>query len=843
MSDAVLLALVGILIGGGSAFLLDTSLTDAFNDAAATLLHFPLDAEAFLFIFLPPLVFHGALSIDVRRLARDAAPVLVLAVVAVLATTAAIGFALRPVAGVPLTACLLLGVIVATTDPSAVVSVFRDIGADSRLTRLVEGESLLNDAAAISIFSLLLNALHHPEGVGLLSVALDLLLSFGGGLAAGFALARAVLAAAPLLGGSRVAEVTLTMALPYIAYISCDEFLGVSGVVAAAAAGLTVGAIGPSTFRPRSWTYINDVWGQLAFLASSLVFVLASMLVPRLLLGMRQWDLALIGVALAAAMLARAAVLFGLLPALARAGLSQRVPTRFKATILWGGLRGAITLALALAVTENPSVPREVQRFVAIVATGFVLVTLLVNGTTLRFLVGFLRLDRLSAVDQALRNQVVAIGLQEVRDKVRDTAVEFGFANPAAHRVLDDYARRIRGATEANTFDTAISDRDRVRLGLISYASRERAVLLEIFQERGISRRTMESLLRTAESMIDGARAEGRLGYIRAARRRLRPAPRFRLAQWLHRTFRIDAMLMHRMAERYETLLLMHLVAVAMRGFMRRRMVPVLGARVAEVVRDIAARREELLADALEAMRLQYPGYAEALESRMLRQIGLRLEADEYASLRGESLIGEELYDELARALEARRGQIRRPLRFNLRMGLDNRLREFPLLASLPEAVRHDLAMSLAMRFTVPGETIYRPGARADSVYFISSGGVRVQEGERETLLGHGEFFGADEILNGGRRRHRVTAARFSHLLELRARDFRTLIGETPDLTARMRAAAERRAADGAADAAGSDSDGDALPRMIAVDPASVPVLAAPRPREDTTPAPHVREG
>ncbi|MDT8330899.1 cation:proton antiporter, partial [Roseomonas gilardii] len=153
LSDTVLLAVVGTVLGGGAAYLMEQRVNKAIDDVAGTLINFPVNAEVFLFIFLPLLVFHGALSIDVRRLARDAAPVLVLAVVAVLVTTAAIGFALAPIAGVPLASCLLLGAIVATTDPSAVVGVFRDIGADSRLTRLVEGESLLNDAAAISIFT------------------------------------------------------------------------------------------------------------------------------------------------------------------------------------------------------------------------------------------------------------------------------------------------------------------------------------------------------------------------------------------------------------------------------------------------------------------------------------------------------------------------------------------------------------------------------------------------------------------------------------------------------------------------------------------------------------------
>ncbi|MDB5368804.1 MAG: sodium:proton antiporter, partial [Roseomonas sp.] len=789
LSSTVLLAIVGVLIGGGATLLLNTAHTQAFDDAARALLHFPVNADVFLYIFLPLLVFHGSLSIDVRRLARDATPVLVMAVVAVLVTTAAIGFALAPIAGVPLTVCLMLGAIVATTDPSAVVGIFRDIGANSRLTRLVEGESLLNDAAAISIFTILLAQVTGHHETAPMAAAITFLASFAGGIAVGFVLARLMVAAVPWLGGNRTAEVTLTLALPYIAYIVCHQFLHFSGVVAAAVAGLTVSALGPSTFRPLSWQFLQDVWAQISFWASSLVFILASMLVPKLLLGATQWDAVLVGAVVLAATAARAAVVFGLLPLLERTNLSPRVPTPVKATMLWGGLRGAITLALALSVTENSGVPENVHRFVAIVSTGYVLFTLLVNGTTLRFLVRALKLDHLSPADQALRNQVVAIGLGEVRDKLRRTSAEFGFSGPATSHVMDSYERRMKVETAANTFDSAIGDRERVTLGLITFASQERSVLLEMFEDQALSRRVMENLLWNAESIIDGARAEGRYGYIQAARKRLQPTLRFALAQWLHRKFRIDTPLMHCMAERFETLLLTHLVSVSMSRFMHRRMEPVLGRRVTEVVGDIIGRREELLRDAMDVLRLQYPGYAEALEGRMLRQIGLRLEAEEYAGLKRESLIGEELHEELLRGLETLRRQIARPLQFNIQSGVDGRIKEFEIFAGLQDALLHDLAMSVTTRFAVPGERIYRAGEAARSVFLISRGVVSLKEAgaTEEMLLSTGEFFGETELLAGRpRRAARARAASFCHLLELGAADFQRLLHEAPELAVRM---------------------------------------------------------
>ncbi len=780
LPETVLLALVGILIGGTADLLLRSSFTNIFDGAARTLLDFPINSEAFLLIFLPILVFQGALAIDVRRLAHESATVLLLAVVAVLVSTAAIGMALFPFAHMKPEVCLLLGAIVATTDPSAVVGIFRDIGAATRLTRLVEGEALLNDAAAISIFSILLSAVTAGQPIHFGLAIYALVSSFIGGLVVGAVLARLTLFMIAALGGTPAGEVTLTIALAYIAYIVCDDMFHFSGVVATAAAGLTFSLYGPSTMRPQTWRFLEELWEQLVFWAGSLVFVLASMLVPRLLVGLTRWDCVLIALALGAGLVARAAVVFGMLPILALARLSPPVPFPFKVTMVWGGLRGAITLALALAVTENPAIPVPVAHFIGILATGFVLITLLVNGTTLRSLVVFFRLDRLPAIDEALRHQILGIGLGQVRDRTRKLAGEFGFSGHSQRHVLEALDRRITEEREANTFETALGDRQRITLALITIANQERSVLLDLFRIRGLSRNVMETLLRTADAMIDGARLEGRFGYVSAVRRQLRPSFGFKLAQWVHHTLRIDQPLMICMMERFERLLIQHLVSLSLTRFMRRRMEPTLGIRVAEIVSEVLERREKLLEDAIETMRLHYLGYSEALESRVLRQVSLRLQGEEYDKLLAESLISEELHRALHRDVEIRRRRLDRRLKFNLKSGIESRIKSMPALRGVPEAVLHDLAMMLSIRFIAPGERLCRRGARIGQVYFISAGLLEMHIAEHDIRYVQGDLIGAEELLSGRRMEATVRARRFGHLLVIRAREFQRLVEDYP---------------------------------------------------------------
>jgi monovalent cation:H+ antiporter, CPA1 family len=798
LAETVLLAVVGIVLGGVADLVLRSSYTDLFNGAAETLLDFPLNSEAFLLIFLPALVFQGALAIDVRRLAHETATVLLLAVVAVVVSTATIGLALFPFAGLPLSVCLLLGSIVATTDPSAVAGIFRDIGATSRLTRLVEGEALLNDAAAISIFSILLAAVtsHHRIAPG--AALLEFLVSFSGALVMGVLFGRLTLLLITTIGAAPAAEVTLTVALPYIVYIVCDEFLGFSGVVATAAAGLTLSVYGPSTFRPQTWRFLEELWQQIVFWAGSLVFVLASMLVPRLLVGMTRWECVLVLIATGAGLLARGAVVFGLLPVLAATRLSPPVPTPFKVTMVWGGLRGAITLALALAVTENEHVATPVAHFIGIIATGFVLITLFVNGTTLRYLVVFLKLDQLSPIDQALRHQVLGIGLGEVRDRTREMAEELGFSRAVAGNVMSMLDERVADEEQANTFDTALADRQRVTLALIVIANKERSILLDLFRIQGLSRPVMETLLRSAEAMVDGARLEGRFGYVRALRRRLRPSLRFRLAQAIHHRFHFDQPLMSCMTERFEMLMISYFVSLSLIRFMRTRMEPTLGSRIGEIVGEVLDRQRKLLNEALQTLRLHYHGYSEALEGRLLRQVALRLEGEEYDAMLSESLISEELHRELLRDVERRRGQLDFKLTFNIKTGIEARLRSLPAFRGLPDEALHALAPHVSIHFTSPGERLYRRGGVVRTVYFISAGVAETHFAEHDVRFGAGDVIGADDALSGQPVRAISRSLQFGHFLSMSGRRFRKLVADYPvirrnlDEVARARETSDR---------------------------------------------------
>ena len=186
----VTLAAVGIALGLGSEFILHTEWLAFLHEFIEALHSLEITSTAVFFIFLPALVFESALAIDVRRLFDDISPILMLAILGLLISTAAVGFTMASITGVALLACLLLGAIVSATDPVAVVAIFKDLGAPKRLAILVEGESLFNDATAIVAFTILSAMILGESDPTLLSGTAAFIKVFFGGIIVGYLSAR-----------------------------------------------------------------------------------------------------------------------------------------------------------------------------------------------------------------------------------------------------------------------------------------------------------------------------------------------------------------------------------------------------------------------------------------------------------------------------------------------------------------------------------------------------------------------------------------------------------------------------------------------------------------------------
>ncbi|MDN5788300.1 cation:proton antiporter [Pseudorhodobacter sp.] len=765
---AVIIACLGILIGVAAAFFLHTDLTDALNPVARAILALPIRSNVFLYVFLPTLVFQVTLGLNLRRMADDWVPILVLAVVAVFVATFIVGYALAMVSTLTLSAALLVGAIVSTTDPSAVVSIFRSISAPRRLARIIEGESLLNDAAAIALAALFLEyvkaGVPDPSVQGALAQFPVLLV---GGVVTGWIAARIAIWVMTAFARYELAVVSVSIALPYLAYIVAEQSVGASGVIAVVIAAMTLQLTGARRLPPPTWQNLHEVWDLLAHWAGALIFVLAALLIPRMLETVQLRDLGLIVVVVVAAIVARAVILYLLLPLLTRLGLSPVVEGPYRVAIMWGGLRGAVTLSLALAVTESALVPVEIKRQVAILATGFTLFTLLVQGTTLRPVIGWLGLDKLSPLDHALYRQVIAVALQTVRADLAKMTENYDLTQETVRAEAKRFGERLDVAVQSADAATDIPDKDRVTLGLIALASAERDAIVDRFRDRTISSALSERLLSDSDALIEASRFNGRSGYNTVARRSLGFGRWLRPAVFLHNRLRFSVPLATITSTRFGLLLSQRLVVRDLHGFIDGRIRRIHGKRVADLLHSMLDRRIELIEQALEGLRLQFPGYAEDMERRVIRRTALRLEEREYDTLLADGLIGEEVHSALTLDIGARRNRAEATPQLDLAVQKTELARRFPLFSEIDDAVLTRLARALKTRYVNVGEVVLHRDNAARQVYFVASGAVELIAARQKWRLGRGEMFGQIGLLMRRPQRVEVRAIAPTTLLVL----------------------------------------------------------------------------
>ena len=792
---AVLLAVVGIAIGGVANLPPAAQPGSIVGDVVSWLHDFGLSAESLLYVFLPALLFEAALNVDVRQLSDEVAPVLLLAVIGVIVCTFVVGLALWPISSVGLLACVILGAIIATTDPVAVVAIFHDIGAPRRLSTLVQGESLFNDAAAIAIYSLVVAMLAGDRPANPLDGFVSFVRQFGGGLAAGYIAGWGITLFIPILRASRLAEATLTIAFAYVIFVVCDHYIGFSGVVAVASAALAVSAGGRRRLAPSNWDSLVVTWEQLAFWASSLIFLFAAMQVPDLLEKASWTDLGLLAALVIAALLARALTLYGLIPMLSFAGIAKPIDREHKLVMLWGGMRGAVSLALALAATENAALPPEVRQFVGILATGFVLFTLLVTAPTMRPLMRLLKISSLAPAEVAVSQRVIGLSLSSIPQEIETVGRQHQISPEIVAevaKVYDGHGGEAAGAV-AGTGELPAGLRERVALYVL--ADREQEFCLEYFESRTVSRRVAASLLAHAARLRDGARSDGVTGYQRAAARILEFNAALRSSRAIHHRLGIARPLARLLGDRFEVQLAARFVLQNVIAFNREQIEEVFGAGPRAAMAQQLDQRFGAIDRAIAALKLEYPTYARQLELQFLARMAARLEEERYRRLRAESIINQDMYEDLQRKLRPRRRTVEVRPTLDLGLKREDLVGRVAMFAALDAKARRAVARMLRPQLAVPDEIIVHKGERGDAMYFISSGAVEVRIAPTPVHLGSGDFFGELALLVADRRTADVVALGYCQLLSLAARDLHRLFGTEPALRDQIHAVAQARAA------------------------------------------------
>lgn len=353
----------------------------------------PLTRDLIFNFFLPPLVFEAALQLKWQPFRRDLPLTLALAFPGVVVAGIVVAAGMHFIVGWSWIGAGLFGVLIAATDPVSVIAAFRGMGVERRLSMLVEAESLLNDGAAAVGFSLLV-AIAAGGSTGPMALAGSLLWTVAGGVAVGIVVAGVLLLIA-WRTDDHLVEITLTTIAAYGSFLLA-EHVHMSGVLASLTAGLMVGNVGwNGVISESSRGHLLAFWEYAAFLANSIVFIL---------IGEHEahQPIALVagaaGIAIAFVLLGRSLAVYLLCTLFSRSRL--RADRRYQHVLVWGGLRGALALALALALPGN--IPERQE--IVVVSFAVVAFSIFIQGLTVPWLIRRLGLLRDNA------NEITASG-------------------------------------------------------------------------------------------------------------------------------------------------------------------------------------------------------------------------------------------------------------------------------------------------------------------------------------------------------------------------------------------------------------------------------------------------
>ncbi|KAF3886978.1 MULTISPECIES: cation:proton antiporter [Nostocales] len=332
-----------------------------------------LSPELILLIFLPPLLFEAAWNLKWSDLKRDLLPICLYAVVGVVIAIAGVAIGLNQFAGLSLSTALLIGASLSATDPVSVTALFRELGVPNRLTTLMEGESLFNDGMAVVAFTFLVGLSLGNAELGLQPILVQMFAVVGIGVAVGGLIGFGISYATQRFDLPLV-EQSLTLVAAYGTYLMTED-LGGSGVIGVVTAGLILGNFGSRIgMNPRTRLIVSEFWEFIAFFVNSIVFLLIG---DQVRFASLKENITIIAVTLGAMILMRAIAIL-LLSKLSNLLQAPKIPLPDQTVLWWGGLRGSVSIALALSV---PTIIQEREKIIATVF-GVVLFTLLFQGLT-----------------------------------------------------------------------------------------------------------------------------------------------------------------------------------------------------------------------------------------------------------------------------------------------------------------------------------------------------------------------------------------------------------------------------------------------------------------------------
>lgn len=732
---------------------------------------FHLTPEIVLFVFIPTLIFESAFALDARQVFSNIWPILTLAIPGLLISTGIIGIIFATFTEFDLMVALLLGAILSATDPVAVIAIFKQLGVPERLTTLVEGESLFNDATSLVLAGILTGLLamgSFTPGV-LLTGSGDFLFVFAGGIAVGWILA---VFTGFTLGGiesDAAIEITLTTILAYFSFIIAEHVFHVSGIMAVVAAGLTIGSWGKSKISPSTCQFMGHFWEYLAFVANALIFLMVGLQIDLVVLW-QSIDLILI---VAAAMLvSRAIVIFGVVPLVGRLPGSESIGIPFQAVMYWGGLRGAIALAIVLSLPELGYKDTLIS-----LVMGAVLFSLVVQGLSIEHLVKFLGLNALSLPEQFARLEGDRYARQQALERLGSLVRDGLFSQRIADNLREKCERNLQDLNEEiESLNSSMSQADMARILAMRCLAREKTRFYKLFSRGLINEWSYKALDHAVDVQIDEVRHRGLMPTAE-----IQPSIGQVVNHVMVNLFsRVGA---HAMVERLSTSRIIRDYEVAWGRYRAANSVlQGLETLAGESQIDIETTDElrQVYQDILRAMKLQidevaeqYPEFVETIQEQLGQRLLLIAERDSIEHIAELGMIKEGIAHEILKD-QAERIRLLKQDKMSALFEIEvtEILKKVPMFQGLNDEECDYISSRLRSKTVPRGTEIIKQGHAGDSMFLIARGIANVEiddNGVRDHVatLYAGDFFGEAALLHNVSRTATAIAATPCSLYEL----------------------------------------------------------------------------
>ena len=488
---------IGIILGVMNRTGVFQSLPE-LHDAVSSVAN--INPDLILYLFLPILIFDAAYELNLHIFKKTLANATLLAAPGLIICMLLTGALMMGVATfIPgfeswtWAFALMFGALISATDPVAVVALLHELKTSKRFSTLVDAESLLNDGTGIVCFMLFFGAYAAGETTHA-SPVITFIREVGLSTLLGFLLARIVIWFITRINSEEMVQNSVIILAAYLTFILSQYYLGVSGVIALVAFGLTVTYVGKPRLKPQVNTFMEHFWELLTYIANTLIFILVGVVIAEKVdfswgaLGV----LILIYIALN---LIRFAMIMLLYPVMKRLGYGL---TRRESVILtWGGLRGALAMTLALMVSYTPAIPEDIRSQVLFFTAGIVTLTLCINATTMRALLNRLGLTHVPSARTMLAYRIEK-SIRDNSEKYLEGLKKRDALEGAKWHKVESYMTAQPQEPAKNPQNKAILPEIRLRV-----LDKEKAICREIYEEGVISKPVFLRLMNSLDELYD----------------------------------------------------------------------------------------------------------------------------------------------------------------------------------------------------------------------------------------------------------------------------------------------------------------------------------------------------